>query len=116
MQCTGFAQQYFQEVIYLQARAGLGDQPLMPGDFRAFVVNDQMRGVEQDPDRVTDRSQGHRISDGADGDLRAAIHAQVKHPAGLEVVVGKWLQQRLRGMSWIRTELLSGGPAALRTL
>lgn len=46
----------------LQARAGLGLQPLMPGNLGAAVEDDQLGGVRQHADPAADRPDRHRAA------------------------------------------------------
>ena len=46
-QRAGLADQCLQVVVQVQAAAGLAGQPLVPGSFRAPVVDDQVRGVRR---------------------------------------------------------------------
>jgi hypothetical protein len=43
----------------------------MPGHFHVLVVNDQVRGVQHDPDLLSDQTDGNRVAVGADWDLAA---------------------------------------------
>ncbi|MEV5082523.1 hypothetical protein AB0K74_28020 [Streptomyces sp. NPDC056159] len=56
---SGLAHEGLQVVVQLKPGAALGDQPLVPGDLLAAVVNDQFGGVEHRADTPADQPDRH---------------------------------------------------------
>jgi hypothetical protein len=61
-------------VVQLEAAAGLGQQPFVPGDLGASVEYGQLAGVQQHPDSAPDQPHRHRIAVGVDSDLAEPVH------------------------------------------
>jgi len=66
----------------------------VPGHFGAAVVDDQVGGVQVDPDLPADKPRRHRVAVGADGDLAVSVDAGTQPDAGLERLVRQRRQQR----------------------
>lgn len=90
---TGLADQGLQVVVQVQAGLALGHQPLVPGDFLAAVVDDDLRGVQHHPDGAADQPHRHRVAVCADADLCVSVHSQAEQPAGIERLVRQRPQQ-----------------------
>jgi hypothetical protein len=93
-QRAGLADQRLQVVVQIQAGTGLAGQPLMPGGLGAPVVDDQVRGMQQDPDPAADQPDRHRVLIGADRDLGEPVHRRGEPAARLERLGRQRPQQR----------------------
>ncbi|MCC8477297.1 hypothetical protein LMJ41_05220 [Streptomyces globisporus] len=61
-QGAGLADQGFQVVVEIEAGIVAGDEPLVPGDLLAAVVDHQFGGVEHDADSAPDQPDRGRVA------------------------------------------------------
>jgi hypothetical protein len=92
-QRAGLADQRLEVVVQIQAGAGPAGQPLVPGDLGAPVVDDQVRGVQQDPDPAADQPGRHRVAVVADHDRAEPVDSRGKPQACLERLLWQRPQQ-----------------------
>jgi hypothetical protein len=81
-------------VVQVQPGTGPAGQPLVPGGFRAPVVDDQVRGVQQEADPAADQPDRHRVAVVAHHDLGEPVDPRGQPQARLERLFRQRPQQR----------------------
>ncbi len=82
-------------MVQVQSGTGLGHQPFVAGDRGAAVVDDEVRGVQLNPDLPADQANRHRVAVRADGDPAEPVDAWAQPGAGPERLVRQRRQLRL---------------------
>jgi hypothetical protein len=111
-QGTGLADQRLQVVVEFEAGSIAGDEPLVPGDLLAAVVDHELGGVEHDADGAADQPHRHRVAVHPDADLAVAVDPRCGQSTGLERLLRQWREQRLLGREVLADRARAGADAA----